>query len=72
MLKCSTPYPKVIHSLSTQKTDLSTAYTQLVHTLFYPISTLAYNAYSGVTIHVAISPQPLDCSPIVAYTILIQ
>jgi hypothetical protein len=38
MLKCSTPYPKVIHSLSTQFTDLSTAYTQLVHTLFYPIS----------------------------------
>lgn len=40
MQEYPTALSQVIHSLSTQFTDLSTAYTQPVHMLFYPASTL--------------------------------
>ena len=69
MQKCSNLRTGVIHSLSTQFTDLSTAYTQVANTLFYPASTLVYIHYSGVTIYTAIYPHSLDCTPMLVYTI---
>ena len=75
MQEYPTHSPIVIHSLSTQFTDLSTAYTHVTNKLFYPTSTLVNNAYSGVfycTANIGISPQPLDCVPILVYTILIN
>jgi len=38
MQECSNLRTRVIHSLSTQFTDLSTAYTHVTNKLFYPIS----------------------------------
>ena len=56
--------------LSTQFTDLSTAYTQVANTLFYPISiSLQRGHYAHVYTHTLILPQPLDCAHIHTYTI---
>ena len=47
MQECSTHSPRVIHSLSTQFTDLSTAYTHVTNKLFYPASTQSIMLTAG-------------------------